>query len=120
MKTVFSLLNTPEIRQYVGTTGKPRIFDFGVADQGTVAPYIVFNLINNEPHDNLSNKPCGDADVYQVDIYTTTAQDLRALSALVRGVFDDLLIVNRIIGQEREDDTQLYRRSFEVDVFSNR
>lgn len=115
---IFKLLNTAEIREFVGKTGRPRIFDFGIADQNVVAPYIVCQHITNSPFNSVSNAPDADLDTVQVDIYTNTPQELRELSRLVRKVFDEQLIINKVVGQEREEETKLYRLAFEVYLFS--
>lgn len=123
LPSVFPLLNTPEIRSYVGTN-PVRIYGFGSAPQDALKPYITFQDVAGSPHDQLSGAPCGDSDLVQIDIYAGPEESqravIRALAKLVRNALDDAYIVNRLVIQTRETDTKLFRISIEANFITNR
>lgn len=116
---IFKLLNIPAVQAFVGTA-PARIFDFGIAPQGVVTPYIVFNQTAHEPHEQISGAPLSDKDTVQIDIYDNDRARVRKLSHAIQAACDDAGHSNRLIIQDFEKDTGLYRVSFEVDFISAR
>lgn len=120
---VFPILNTPEIRSYVGTS-PVRIYDFGSAPQDALKPYITFQDVAGSPHDQLSGAPCGDADLVQIDIYAGPEESqkaiIRTLAKHVQSALDNAYITNRLVIQTRETDTKLFRISIEANFITNR
>ena len=112
---IFQILNTPEIQAFVGSD-PVRIFDFGIAPQGTEAPYIAFNQVADSPYDQLSGAACADLSTMQIDIYSKGREEVREMAVIVKSIFDKKLMCNRLVFQTRETDTLLYRICIEVDV----
>lgn len=122
LPNVFPVLNTSEIQALVGNPS--RIYDFGSAPPGTKTPYITFWNVSGIPHGQLSGAPCSDYDTVQIDIYAGPSDSGRAqvrkLATLVRDALDNAGIANRLIIQNRDNETRLFRVSLEADFISNR
>lgn len=123
LPNVFATINVPAVQAYVGSV-PPRIYDFGSAPQGVVAPYITFSDAADAPYDQISGPPCGDFDTVEIDMYAGPDDSqkavIRALARAVRDVLDSAGIANRLIIQTRETDTKLFRISIEADFITNR
>ena len=123
LPNVFPTINVPTVQAYVGSA-PARIYDFGSAPQGVVAPYITFSDAADAPYDQISGAPCGDFDTVQIDIYAGPDDNqkapIRALAKAVRDALDIAGIANRLIIQTRETDTKLFRISIEADFITNR
>ncbi|RPD90515.1 DUF3168 domain-containing protein [Neisseria weixii] len=116
---IFKTLNTPDIRQMVGEN-PVRIYDFGHAPDGTLPPYIVFTQISGAPYEQISGVPSADKDLVQIDCYTADRVGCRRLAQLVQTALDNVGQSNRMIIQDYESETALYRIGLEVDWISAR
>lgn len=122
LPNVFPVLNTPEIRSYVGSPA--RIYDFGSAPHDVAKPYITFWNVSGNPYDQISGAPCSDFDTVQIDIYAGPQEggraQVRELARLVQSALDNAGIANRLIIQSRDNETRLFRVSLEADFINVR
>lgn len=116
---VFTLLNTPVICGYVGSN-PVRIFDFGIAPPDVARPYIVFNQVAGNPFTNVSDAPCADVDLMQIDLYSDDRAQIRALSKEVQSVLDAAGVFNRLTMQVYEPETGLFRIGLDADFVTFR
>lgn len=119
---VFPTLNTARIRAILGTV--PRIYDFQRAPQNVVAPYVSWFTVAGQPYDNVSQRPDSDKVTVQIDMYVEQASEgrktIRALALAVRDALDDARIVNRMVIDGVETETEFLRVSIEADFITNR
>ncbi len=110
---VFQILNVPTIQSYVGSS-PARIFDYGIAPQDTARPYIVFKGVSNTRYENISDVPCGDSDIVQVDVYSDSRAQARDIMQEIRRIFDYHGLSNKVVLVDYEGDTKLYRIATDV------
>lgn len=94
---------------------EPRIYPFGQAPQTIVKPYVVYQWIGGSPFNMLACRPHADRAVLQVDTYGLTAQSSTAVATAIRYAIelDSYILAYR--GDMRDEETKLYRTSFDVD-----
>lgn len=117
LPSIFPLLNTPQIRAFVGSN-PARIYDFDDAVQDGIKPYITFTQVSNTRYDALAGAPVADFDVVQIDIYALEKDQCRNLAKLVSATLYEKNHCNRLILQVKEPETKLYRISIEVDAIN--
>lgn len=92
-----------------------RIYRHGSAPQDVSKPYITWFVVTGMPEVQLSGAPCVDMDAVQIDCWSDQDAQVESLAYSVRKSLDDAKIVNRIVQNNREDDTRLYRIGIEAD-----
>jgi phage anti-repressor protein len=92
-----------------------RIYRHGSAPQDVTKPYITWFVVMGMPEVQLSGAPTNDFDNIQIDCWSETDSQVETLAYAVRKALDDAKIVNRIVQNNREDDTRLYRIGIEAD-----
>ncbi|WP_454674842.1 DUF3168 domain-containing protein [Achromobacter pestifer] len=119
---VYRMLLTPQILALLGNP--PRIYDSGAAPQGVATPYLTWFVVVGDPHDHLSGPPESDADTVQLDCYAgpdgPAKKQVSALARAVRDALDEAFITNRLVIDNREPDTGLYRIALQADFIQNR
>lgn len=98
----------------------PKVFRHGQAPQGTVAPYSVWQVVGDEPEDNLSAAPSNDRITLQVDCYATTDGGVEQLAEAVRNAMETVSTLTGIVVDEKEPATGLFRIGLQFDFFLNR
>lgn len=103
----------------VSTVGT-RIYRHGSAPQDVQKPYITWFVVSGQPEDILNAAPPHDRDVIQIDCWSETDTGVETLAYAVRAALDSKLISNRIVVDNRETDTKLYRMALEADFIASR
>lgn len=103
----------------VSTVGT-RIYRHGAAPQDVTKPYITWFMVSGTPQDVINAAPCHDKDTIQIDCWSETDAGVETLAYAVRAALDSRLISNRIIIDNRETDTKLYRMTLEADFIASR
>lgn len=116
---VLPVLNVPAVLTLVGTD-PVRIYRHGSAPQGTAAPYITWFSVAGQPYDQISGSPCGDFDAVQIDSWAVDDAQVEVLAGAVRDALDAAGIANRLVIDQREPATKLYRIGIEADFISSR
>lgn len=105
------------------TAGSPslgaRVFAI-IAEQGAVAPYVVYSLISSVPLDNLEGRPSLDNRRVQIDCYATTYKAAKNLFYACR---DRLEAISHLTSESfvnYESDTKLFRVSGDFSLWLNR
>lgn len=109
----------PTVQALLGGT-VPRIFPFGSAPQDVVKPYVVYQWVGGEPYNMLNCRPDADQVSLQVDAYGTTQQSTTAVAKAIRHAIELNAYVTSYRGDLRDDETKLYRTSFDVDWIVDR
>lgn len=116
---VFGMLKaSPAVVAILGAT--PKVYRHGTAPQGTIAPYVVWSVINGDPENNLSGVPSIDRLTLQVDCYHTTDGGIELLATAVRDALEPHMALTGIPIDQREPDTGLYRIGLQFDVWHGR
>ena len=91
-----------------------------VAPQDVVRPYIVWTLVSGVPGNNLSDTPEYDDQRVQVDCWSESPAQCRQLAEAARDAIEAQ--TNIVFGpwNEYEDDTKLYRWSFDAEYLQSR
>jgi hypothetical protein len=87
---------------------------------GDVGPFIVWQIISGVPENNLSDLPEFDDARIQVDAYALSQATARQLSAAAQAVLEQLGYVVLGPTEDHEDETLLWRWSFDWEVWSAR
>lgn len=113
---VYRTIRTPAVATIVDT----RIGRHGEVSQTEQRPYIAWQIVVGQPYDNLSSAPGGDFTTVQLDCYHPTDAGAEALALAVRAALDVALICNRVVLDNRDPDTKLYRVGMEADFIDQR
>ena len=104
----------------VASTVGTRIYRHGSAPQDVAKPYITWFVVTGNPQDVLNAAPCHDKDTIQIDCWSETDNGVETLAYAVRAALDSQLISNRMVINNRETDTKLYRIAIEADFIASR
>lgn len=96
-------------------TAPVRLYPFGLAPQGTVLPYAVWQIISGSPFNSLNSRPDTDYFGIQVDVYADSVTPARDAAKAIRDAVEKVAYVVAWNGEERDDETQNYRISFDID-----
>lgn len=92
----------------------------GSMPQETVAPYITWVIVADQPHDTLSESPGSDFSTVQIDCWSADDAQAVALARAVRNALDAAGHHNRVVVDLREPETKLYRVGIEADLITQR
>ncbi len=106
--------------QAVAAIVEERIGRHGEVSQTEQRPYITWQIVVGQPYENLSSAPCGDFTTVQLDCYHPTDAGAEKLALAVRAALDAALISNRVVLDNRDPDTKLYRVGMEADFIDQR
>jgi hypothetical protein len=100
-------------------TSPLRFYAFGSAPQPGepfyALPYAVWQSVSGFPENYINQIPDIDSHTLQVDAYSTTAAESRSIAAALRDAIEPHAHVVAWRGEEFENETKLYRYSFDVD-----
>lgn len=111
-----TLRASADVVQIVGQ----RIARHGEISQKETRPYVVWQVVGNDPHVQLSGRPCSDFTTIQIDCYHLGDRDVEVLARAVRDALDAARVVNRIFIDIRDPETKLYRVGLEADFITQR
>ena len=120
---IFALLNeSDEVKSFLQTGNKLRAYEFGLAPDAPVMPYLVWQDISGIPQTHLDCPANTDHITIQIDIYTTNPTQLSLIKEAVRKALevDNSCTVTSLRGNEREPVTKLYRTGFDSNWFVDR
>lgn len=103
--TVLSLLGSPE----------PRIYPFGTSPQEGTKPYAVYQWVGGEPFNMVNCRPDVDRVSLQIDVYAPSQAASTAIAKAIRYAVELQSYVTSYRGNMRDDETKLYRTSFDLD-----
>lgn len=101
-------------------TAPVRLWPFGEAPEGTPLPYAVWQLVSGSPENYLAGRPDMDGFTLQIDVYAATGSSARAVGAALRDAIELTAHVTRWGGESRDEETNRYRLSFDVDWLTPR
>ena len=120
---IFALLNaSDEVKSFLQTGNKLRAYEFGLAPDAPVKPYLVWQDISGDPQNHLDCPANTDHVTIQIDIYTLVPYQLRLIREAARKALelDNSCTVTSLRGNEREPITKLYRTGFDSNWFLDR
>ena len=120
---IFKLLNaSDEVKAFLQTGNILRVYEFGLAPDAPVKPYLVWQDISGTPQNHLDCPANTDHIIIQIDIYTLEPLQLRTIREAVRKALelDNSCTVTDLRGNEREPITRLYRTGFDSNWFVDR
>lgn len=98
----------------------PRIYPFGQAPQDVAKPYVVYQWIGGTPFNMMNCRPDADRASLQVDVYGLTTQSTTQVAKAIRNAIELDSYITGYRGDMRDEETKLYRTSFDVDWLVNR
>lgn len=114
---VYALLQgAPAVVAIVGQ----KIGRHGSMPQETQAPYITWFVVADQPHDTLSEAPGSDFNTVQIDCWSADDAQVATLARAVRAALDAAGHHNRVVVDQREQDTKLYHVGIEADLITQR
>lgn len=120
---IFKLLNaSDEVKSYLKSRGILRAYEFGLAPDSPVKPYLVWQDISALPQNHLDCPAKTDHIAVQIDIYTTDPTQLKPIREVARKALeiDNSCVVTDLRGNMRDPDTKLYRTGFDSNWFVDR
>lgn len=120
---IFKLLNaSDEVKSFLKSNNILRVYEFGLAPDAPVKPYLVWQDISGDPQNNLDCPANTDHLTIQIDIYTTDPMQLSLIKEAARKALevDNSCTVTSLRGNEREPVTKLYRTGFDSNWFVDR
>ena len=120
---IFELLNASgDVKSFLQTGSKLRAYEFGLAPDAPVKPYLVWQDISGDPQNHLDCPANTDHVTIQIDIYTLVPDQLRLIREAARKALelDNSCTVTSLRGNEREPITKLYRTGFDSNWFVDR
>lgn len=121
MKTPFYTVckADPAVQAALGGA-EPRIFPFGEAPMDGPKPYVVYQWIGGNPFNCLSGRPEADRATLQVDVYATSSTSSSDIADLIRNAVELDSYITSYRGTMRDEETKLYRSSFDLDWLVDR
>ena len=101
-------------------TNPVRCFPFEEAKQGVALPYMVWQVIAGIPENYINQAPDTDNVVVQVDIYGATVASARDVAIAARDAIEPHAHITSWRGESQDEETKLYRVSFDVEWWLNR
>lgn len=104
----------PQVQALLGVS-PCRLYPFGEAPQPTPAPYVIWQTISGTPENYLDQRPDIDRWSIQFDCYAATADGVRQVAEALRDSIENHAHIISWRGEYQEQETNLYRLSFDVD-----
>lgn len=116
---IFSICNSDS--SVIGIFGDPvRLYANGQAPHGVTAPYATYQIISGSPENYIAGRPDADSFSMQIDVYAANGQLSQDGAEAIRDAIELYSYVTNWRGESKEDETRLYRYSFDVDWIVNR
>lgn len=106
--------------QSVFGTNPVRVFPFGGAPEGVARPYAVWQIIGGTPENYLGNSPDLDTYLVQVDVYADTVTSAQNGAEALRDALEPLANIVSWRGGSRDNSTQHFRYSFDINFLTAR
>ena len=120
---IFALLNaSDEVKSFLKSGNILRVYEFGLAPDKPVKPYLVWQDPDADPINNIDCPAITDHVMVQIDIYSDKPNDLRNIREAVRKALevDNSCTVTRLNGFPQDPITKLYRIGFDSNWFVDR
>lgn len=105
---------SPAVTAVLGT-GPTRLFPFGEAPEGVALPYAVWQTVGGQPENYLGQTPDIDNFLLQIDVYAQTVASARQVAQALRAAIESHAHIVAWRGESRDDETNHYRFSFDVE-----
>ena len=119
---IFKTLDTSAVRALAGAPA--RIYSSADAPQNVQTPYITWFVVTADPYNQISGVPDGDSDTVQIDCWAGPNDDQELvcvqLAQAVRSALDAAGQANRVIVNNREKSTGLYRIALQAEFIHSR
>lgn len=96
-------------------TSPVRFWLFGKAPTNPPLPYSVWQQVGGSPENYINQVPDIDGYSIQVDVYGGTAAEVRNAAQVMRNAIEPHAHIVAWRGESLEQDTRLYRYSFDID-----
>jgi hypothetical protein len=121
---IFQTVNVSGVQAVLKTGAGPlRFYMFGLADQNTPLPYAVWQTAYGSPENYINNVPDADNFGIQVDVYASPSQGAavaRQVAQALRDAIEPHAHITSWRGDSRDQNTNNFRFSFDVDWIVNR
>jgi len=117
---VFPVLSTSAaVRAQLGAS-PCRVYPFGLAPDGVVDPYCVWQDQGGAPEIYMGTRPDIDQWIVQFDVYGTSAESVEAAGKAIRDAIEIRYPVTAWLGTTRDPGTKRYRLTFMSSWWVNR
>lgn len=108
---VYKTIRTAAVVAIVGD----RIGRHGDINPEAEMPYITWQIIGDDPQNQLSGHPCTNFTAIQIDCYHKDDAGVETLALAVRAALDAARFANRVVIDGRDTETRLYRVGLQAD-----
>ncbi len=104
-----------------GVPGDPlRVYPFGLAPNNVVLPYVVWQNIGGAPLNYLSGTPDTDNFDIQVDVYSNSAESVRAVVGALNTALENVAYITRWGNESISPQTLRHHYGFDVEFYTHR
>ena len=112
---IFAVLAaSPDVMKLLGPTIL-RFYDFANKPEKATYPYATFQNYAGSPQMFLGTLPDVDTFSLQIDVFSKSATEVRAVALAIRDAIEPFSYITRWGVHVQDDDTKSYRYSFDVD-----
>ena len=111
---LFSVCSASDAVKALLGTSPVRLWPFGEAAQGAAKPYAVWQVVGGAPENYINEPPDVDRFVVQVDVYADTGASARSVAETLRDAIEPHAHITAWRGESRDQETRLFRFSFDV------
>lgn len=97
-----------------------RIRGQGYGGETPFAPYITWQLVSGLPENYVGNRPGIDSFRVQIDCWSKSAAQSKAIAAAVRDALETGAVCVAIFGDDYDDEVELYRYGFDWAFYTQR
>lgn len=95
-----------------------RFYQFGLAPQPVIKPYVVWRRVTGAPENFLDTRPDADSFTLQVDVYASPTQGVeltRNIAVALRDAIEPVAYITNWLGESIDPETKNPTFTFQVD-----
>jgi hypothetical protein len=117
---IFLVCSASEVVTQLLGSNPTRLYPFGQAPQNVAKPYAVWQVIGGNPDNYISGRPDTDMFSLQVDVYAESGSSASNVGDAIRTAIELDAYTTNYNGDSRDEQTDHYRHSFDVDWIVSR
>lgn len=117
---LFTIVSGNSLVSSIFGTNPVRVLPFGSADENTILPYAVWQVVAGLPENYLGNLPDADTFLTQIDVYAKTGTVARNGAKALRDALEPHAYIVSWRGESKDQTTGNFRYSFDINFITAR
>ena len=118
---IFAVCNSDAVvTSYLREGNILRLFMAGIAPQNVKKPYAVWQTTSGSPFNHISGSPNTESHMLQIDVYALSMKEAKNVANAIEKAIEPYCYVTNYNMDEQEEDTKLWRSSFDVEWITYR